>query len=336
MLVAGLDSRSQEHADGDFTSPPDRRYRFAVIDWYDLVDNEMFSINEYDSLLEDLGFKDGEILFSYFRILGKSLDEGLAPLMSGEDVLSLLKYVPRYREFEDDDVETKTEASTSKVATLVEGDNESIYVFSESDPTGHPPWSSESMNEKRINGRDPIKKVEHMMEEPVHYEFNGLMYGTDDDHNISGIERDLETWNDDNNLLQQEDLVIWQQDPYHGDDDEEEFVELFAELDQLIEHVAFLNVKLRESMVGVDALVVDVNASVVHVDASVIALEELLERVEHVVDEEIERPKKRKRENEDESASGNVPFGRLNNRRRLNPAKTAEKAMEDYGLGFHV
>nr|GEV96140.1 hypothetical protein [Tanacetum cinerariifolium] len=49
------------HYSGYFTSPPDRRYSNALVDW----------------------------------VRGKSLDEGLAPLMSGEDVLSLLWHVPR-------------------------------------------------------------------------------------------------------------------------------------------------------------------------------------------------------------------------------------------------
>ncbi|GJR15073.1 hypothetical protein Tco_0797725 [Tanacetum coccineum] len=80
------------HRSGYFTSPPVRRYTNAVVDWYDFVDSELFSINEYDSLLEDLGFKDGRILFTHFLIPGKSLDEGFAPLMSDEDVfISLAK-----------------------------------------------------------------------------------------------------------------------------------------------------------------------------------------------------------------------------------------------------
>ncbi|GKE65955.1 hypothetical protein Tco_1520116 [Tanacetum coccineum] len=78
----------------------ERRYTNAVVDWYHFIDSELFSINEYDSLLEDLGFKDGIILFSHFRILGKSLDEGLTPLMFDEDVLSLLWHAPRDREIE--------------------------------------------------------------------------------------------------------------------------------------------------------------------------------------------------------------------------------------------
>ncbi|GJV06950.1 hypothetical protein Tco_1344606 [Tanacetum coccineum] len=50
-------------------------------------------------------FKDGRNLYSHFRISGKSLDKGLVPLMSEENVVNLLNYVPRYREIEENVVE---------------------------------------------------------------------------------------------------------------------------------------------------------------------------------------------------------------------------------------
>ncbi|GKC92467.1 hypothetical protein Tco_1157909 [Tanacetum coccineum] len=78
------------------------RYRFQVIDWHDLVDSDHFSLDEYDALLEDLRFNDGKILFSPFRIPGKSLDEGFVLLMSKENLVNVLKYVPRYKEIEVD------------------------------------------------------------------------------------------------------------------------------------------------------------------------------------------------------------------------------------------
>ena len=60
MFLHGIISHpfnASVHYIGDFTSPPDKRYHLALIDWYDLVDR--FSLNEYDAMLEDLGFKDG-------------------------------------------------------------------------------------------------------------------------------------------------------------------------------------------------------------------------------------------------------------------------------------
>nr|GEV46670.1 hypothetical protein [Tanacetum cinerariifolium] len=82
-----------------------------------------------------------------------------------------------------------------------------------------------------------------------------------------GMERDLHTLNDDDDyLLQLDDPVVWQHDNYHRDNKEEEYAHLFAELDQLLEHVAFLNAEIRESMVGVDPPVVAVDALLVSID----------------------------------------------------------------------
>nr|GEV96141.1 hypothetical protein [Tanacetum cinerariifolium] len=96
-----------------------------------------------------------------------------------------------------------------------------------------------------------------------------------------------------------------QQENYHGDNEEEKAALLFAELDKLLEHVAFLNDELRESVVVVDPSVVVVDALVIPVNALVIALEE-----------EIQRPKKRKKEMEDENAHAFVTFGRPNKSRK--------------------
>ncbi|GJW10095.1 hypothetical protein Tco_1575922 [Tanacetum coccineum] len=167
---------------------------------------------------------------------------------------------------DENDVQTKTKNSISKVAPFVE-----------------------DLSQNPIKMKSKVKD-EQWMEDPVHNEFDGLMYHYDKD---------------------------------------KETVELFDELDQLLEHVAFLNDELTETIVGVDALIVDFDAIVVPVDAPVISLKEVLEMVEHVVDEDIERTRKRKKENKDGSASGNAPFRRPNKRRRLNPTEKVEKAMEE-------
>ncbi|GKE06985.1 hypothetical protein Tco_1399003, partial [Tanacetum coccineum] len=124
----------------------------------------------------------------------------------------------------------------------------------------HPPWSSGSLSDSDI--RDA---------RACDYNFHPLMYDNDDDRSISGMEGDLETWNDDDDLLQQVDTYDWQQDPYDGDNEAEENTKLFAELDDLLERFPFLNDELKENVVGVDA--------------PVVVVEEQLERIEHVVDE---------------------------------------------------
>ncbi|GKC94243.1 hypothetical protein Tco_1159685 [Tanacetum coccineum] len=294
------------HHNGYFTSPPDRRYNNVLVDWFDLVDSEPFSINEYDSLLEDLGFKDDRILFSHFRVRRKSLDEGFAPLMFGEDVLSLLWHVPR-----DIEIEVYVENGVSLVekqmmeVCLAKGNGVLIEEIVKQ------MWSDE------FQFGNLLFKIDH--------EFD-LDLSQDPKEKVEeGMQWDLHTLNDDDDddLLQLDDPIVWQQDNYHGDNEEEDIALLFAELDQLLEYVAFLNVKIRESVVGIDPPIVVVNALVVLVDARVIALEE-----------EIQRPRKRKREMENESASAIVTFGKPNKRRRLNPTNKTEKGMEDKSGGF--
>ncbi|GKC63158.1 hypothetical protein Tco_1095756, partial [Tanacetum coccineum] len=168
------------------------RYRYAVIEWYDLVDSKRFSIYGYDAMLEDLGIKDGSILFSHFKIPGKSLDEGLhmMEVVSGNGKGVFIKDIVEDEELN----ETTTEHSTSKV--------------------DHPPWSSESLSDSDSNlSQDPIEmtkevKAEQETQEPVYYDFHPLMCDSDYDHSLSGLEGDLETWNDDDALLQQEDPYV--------------------------------------------------------------------------------------------------------------------------------
>ncbi|GKD76881.1 hypothetical protein Tco_1339502 [Tanacetum coccineum] len=150
------------------------------------------------------------------------------------------------------------------------------------------------------------------------------------------MQGDLHTLNDDDDLLQLDDPIVWQHDNYHGHNEEEEIALVFTKLDQLLEHVYFLNVKLRESLVGVAPLSVAVDGQVVPVDAPVVPLDGPVIALE----DEIQIPRKRKRDMEDENASAIVTFGRANKRRRLNLTDKTEKgieykSMEANGLGFH-
>ncbi|GJY63307.1 hypothetical protein Tco_0464767 [Tanacetum coccineum] len=65
-------------------------------------------MNILEEMFKDLGYIDGRILFTHFRILGESLDESLLLLMSDEDVIRFLDYVPRFREV---DVYIETDVS---------------------------------------------------------------------------------------------------------------------------------------------------------------------------------------------------------------------------------
>ncbi|GJS97021.1 hypothetical protein Tco_0803989 [Tanacetum coccineum] len=262
-----------------------------TIEWYDLVDSERFLINGYDAMLEDLGIKDGSILFSRFRIPGKSFDEGLVPLMSNQDVLSVLHYVSIYKEMEvyveknsmevvlgtgkgvvieevveDDEVKEASETRNNgkQLLSVTENDVQtktepltspwSFESLSDYDISDHPPWSSKSMNEKR-NKR--------LSEE---FQFRKLLFDID---LTFGLDFSHET------------LDMKNKYPYHGEDEAEENAELFNEQDHLLEHVPFL----KETVV-----IVDGDAPLLAVDAPV---------VPPVIDleEQLERPNKRRKLN---------------------------------------
>ncbi|GJZ11927.1 hypothetical protein Tco_0546686 [Tanacetum coccineum] len=160
------------HHSGNFTSPPGRIYHCVEIEW----------------------------------IPRKSLDEGLVPLMSNQDVLSLLQYVPIYKE-----IEVYVEKNTMEVVlgmgkgVVIEEviEDDEVKEASETRKCDHPPWSSESMNEKRnkrlseefqfrkmlfdidltfgldfshktLEMKNEVK-AEQEMEEPVHNDFHPLM-----------------------------------------------------------------------------------------------------------------------------------------------------------------
>ncbi|GKB72344.1 hypothetical protein Tco_0933756 [Tanacetum coccineum] len=87
------------HFIGEFFKPPERQYKFVVLDYVYLIDCDMFSINELDGMLEELGLGDNnKILYTHFRIPDMSLDDGLVPLMADQDVIKLLNYVPECKE----------------------------------------------------------------------------------------------------------------------------------------------------------------------------------------------------------------------------------------------
>ncbi|GKB33512.1 ribonuclease H-like domain-containing protein [Tanacetum coccineum] len=78
------------------------------LDSFGLVHCDMFSMNILEEIFRDLGYRDGRILFTHFRIHWESLDEDLLTLMSDEDVIKILEYVFEFREM---GVHIKTDVS---------------------------------------------------------------------------------------------------------------------------------------------------------------------------------------------------------------------------------
>ncbi|GJW24890.1 hypothetical protein Tco_0038701 [Tanacetum coccineum] len=72
-----------------------------VYDYADQIDCDLFSIHELVGMLGECGLGNGDkMIFTHFRIPGKSLDDGLVLLMADEHVPTLLKYLPGCKEIE--------------------------------------------------------------------------------------------------------------------------------------------------------------------------------------------------------------------------------------------
>nr|GEV08990.1 transposase, MuDR, MULE transposase domain protein [Tanacetum cinerariifolium] len=104
------------------------------------------------------------------RIPGKSLNEGLVPVMSNQDVLSLLQYVPIYKE-----IEVYVEKNPMEVV-LGTGKGVVIEEVMEDDEVKE---ASETRNNDFSHETFDMKnkvKAEQEMEELVHNDFYPLMY----------------------------------------------------------------------------------------------------------------------------------------------------------------
>ncbi|PWA65324.1 hypothetical protein CTI12_AA325110 [Artemisia annua] len=88
------------HHNGQFTSTPGRIYLFGDTDWFDGVHCDVFSMGLLGEMLEDLGYTDRTLVYTHFRLPGESLDDGLLPLKSDEDVKTLVEYVPFFTQLE--------------------------------------------------------------------------------------------------------------------------------------------------------------------------------------------------------------------------------------------
>ncbi|PWA56307.1 hypothetical protein CTI12_AA421490 [Artemisia annua] len=86
----------QIHHNGKFSSTPGRRYLFGDTDWFDGVHCDVYS----GEMLEDLGYTDRTLVFTHFKIPDESLDDGLLPLKSKEDMRRLVEYVPIFTQLE--------------------------------------------------------------------------------------------------------------------------------------------------------------------------------------------------------------------------------------------
>ncbi|GJX04193.1 hypothetical protein Tco_0190109 [Tanacetum coccineum] len=81
------------HHGGSFTPKGGREYVLGNISFVDLLDIKVFSVHTVDDIVKQVRYSAKEVRYYHFMIT--ILDYGLAALASDQDVVELLKYVPR-------------------------------------------------------------------------------------------------------------------------------------------------------------------------------------------------------------------------------------------------
>ncbi|PWA82807.1 hypothetical protein CTI12_AA175090 [Artemisia annua] len=260
----------QIHHNGEFTSTPGRRYLFGDTDWFDGVHCDIFSMDLLGEMLEDLGYTDRTLLFTHFRIPDESLDDGLLPLKSDEDVRRLVEYVPIFTELElyiETGVSVVECEMTERMMTKGKGVViEEIVDHNVNDAVGKD-VDGETGNTGKLLLLEWHKEW-HKTSQP---EKAGPLYDTDSDNDFlpifcaekmianhskrlsdefqfrSGKEGDLHTWISDKEVDQGID-VDWNDDPYplvdvpkpeemYAVEEPQEISDMFVEIDQALDEL---------------------------------------------------------------------------------------------------
>ncbi|GKE97678.1 hypothetical protein Tco_0021029, partial [Tanacetum coccineum] len=124
------------HHKDEFSKPPERRYKFAELDYVDLVDSDMFSLYEWSEMLKELG---NDVVIKEIVednvVSNSGKDSRLFmlewPGMGEEEVVSISGKVSRLLILEwpemgkeDEHANTTKHASTSDVCPVVEPIND--------------------------------------------------------------------------------------------------------------------------------------------------------------------------------------------------------------------
>ncbi|GKD33782.1 hypothetical protein Tco_1249291 [Tanacetum coccineum] len=180
-------------------------------------------------MCEDLGYIDCRLLLTHFRIPWEPLDEGLLPLMSDEDVIRLLKYVPRLRE-----LDVHIEIGVSLVERhmmermMSKGNGvviEEIIEVHDLNDAIRKEFDSESGNNASTS------KLAHLSDGSYDNDFSVF-------ESVNGFPppRFAKRMNDIREVEQDND-VDWKHDPRHLADEPKEIIDLFDKLDQVIDEL---------------------------------------------------------------------------------------------------
>ncbi|GJW17074.1 hypothetical protein Tco_0024510 [Tanacetum coccineum] len=85
------------HYHGRFTNTQNRKYVEGEIAFVDMIENSQFNLGLLYSVLKSLDYESDEEVIFHYKILLKSLDTGLKPLISESDIGSMLGYVHKHK-----------------------------------------------------------------------------------------------------------------------------------------------------------------------------------------------------------------------------------------------
>ncbi|GKE73213.1 hypothetical protein Tco_1535254, partial [Tanacetum coccineum] len=111
---------------GEFSKPPERRYKFAVLDYADFVDSDMFSLYELPMMLNELG--NGVVI-------EEIVEDNVVSSSRKDSRLWMIEWC------DDEHVDTANHASTSNVFIVVESTNDENVGYVDCDnkvPIGNP------------------------------------------------------------------------------------------------------------------------------------------------------------------------------------------------------
>ncbi|CAI9263818.1 unnamed protein product [Lactuca saligna] len=84
---------------GSFTNTVSgKSYIDGLVDHFDFLDMDVFSVHKLDDMMAVLRYNDGGIMFYHFMILETDFDSGLLPLGTDQEVIQLARYVLNHKE----------------------------------------------------------------------------------------------------------------------------------------------------------------------------------------------------------------------------------------------
>lgn len=88
------------HHGGRFTNMPGRKYISGKVQFVDLVDSELFTVEVLNNIVKLLKYDPKQIMYYHFKLPRKSLDWGLRALASDDDIVNMINYVGKHKVIE--------------------------------------------------------------------------------------------------------------------------------------------------------------------------------------------------------------------------------------------